>query len=158
MATEWQLIREVLNATIDACEKLEPLAVTDAEKGDHRARAGDYEDGVAVGDFFSRLWNYPGGSQRDIIRLRSRLGVGDQKHYSEFARALVNTARACAEVIGVSADDLEREADGFESHCSSAGNSMKSQLTNIGAIYRNWMVPEITSAVAEYREKHPGSE
>jgi len=155
MATDWQLIRNTLSATVDACEKLESLAVTDAEKGDHRARVGDYADGVAVGDFFNRFCRYPEGSQRDIIRLRSRLNCGDQKYPTEFAHALVNTARACAEIIGVPPGDLSREVADFAPHCDSAGRSMESQLAGIGSIYTRWMVPSITKAVTEYRRNPP---
>jgi hypothetical protein len=147
------LIREVINATIDACEELEALAVTAQEKGDPRARWGDYQTGVSVGDFFDRFWRYPEGSQRDIIRLRSRLGIGDQKYYSEFARALINTAAACAEIIGVSDEDLDRQDEAFESHCGSAETSIRYQLERIGWIYENWMVPEITKAIEAYREE-----
>ena len=154
-ATDWQLIREVLNATIDACEELETLDLSAAEKGDHRAGLGDYEDGVAVGDFLTRFWQYPEGVQRDIVRIRARLDDNDQKHYSEYARALINTAMACAEAIGLSRDELRREIAGFDPHCPSAGTSVASQLTGIGDIYRKWMVPGITKAVIEYRERYP---
>lgn len=155
MATDWQMIRETLNATVDACEKLEALDVTATEKGDHRARAGDYEDGVAVGDFFTRFWQYPEGAQRDIVRIRSQLGVGDLKHTTELGRAIIHTAMACAEAIGLSEDDLTREVAGFTPHCPSAGPSVKSQLADIGKIYRNWMVPSVTKAVTEYRQNPP---
>ena len=157
-ATDWRLIRDVLNSTIDACERLEALAVTAAEKGDPRARLGDYEDGVAVGDFFTRFWQYPEGAQRDILRIRSRLHTGDQKHYSEYARALINTAMACAEAIGLSREELRREIAGFDAHCPSAGTSVVSQLTGIGDIYRKWMVPGITKAITEHRERYPAEQ
>jgi hypothetical protein len=155
MGTNWQLIRDTLNATIDACEKLEPLNVTDAEKGDPRARVGDYEQGVSIGDFFNRFWNYPEDAQRDILGVRYKLGTKDRKYHSEFARALINTARACAEIIGVSPEDLNREIEGFEPHCGDTGKSMRAQLTDIGKIYSGWMVPSITKAVTEYRENPP---
>lgn len=155
MATNWQMIRDTLNATVDACEKLETLSVTEIEKGDHRARSGNYEDGVAVGDFFTRFWQYPEGAQRDIVRIRSQLSAGDLKHNTEFGRALVYTAMACAEAIGLSDDDLSREIADFAPHCPSAGASVKRQLADIGKIYRNWIVTSVGKAVAEYREKYP---
>lgn len=34
MATDWQLIRDTLNATIDACEQVESLGLTPTERGD----------------------------------------------------------------------------------------------------------------------------
>ena len=155
MATDWEMIRETINATVDACEKLEALGVSDVEMGDHRARAGDYEDGVAVGDFFTRFWKYPEGSQRDIVRIRSQRGMGDLKYNTELGRALINTATACAEAIGISGEDLSREAEGFTPHCPSAGPSVKGQLADIGKIYRDWMVPSLTKAVTEYRKQYP---
>jgi hypothetical protein len=151
MTTDWQLIREAMNATIDACEALEALEVTAREKGDPEVRWGDYETGVSVGDFFTRFWQYPEGAQRDIIRLRASLDVGDQKHLSELARALIYTAAACAEVIGVSAKDLDLQDQDIESHCGSAKNSIRSQIEAIGRIYRTWMVPEIRNAIETYR-------
>jgi hypothetical protein len=157
MTTDWQLIREAMNATIDACEALESLEVTAREKGDPEVRWGDYEVGVSVGDFFTRFWQYPEGSQRDIIRRRSKLDIGDQKHLSELARALIYTAAACAEVIGVSEESLDSEVEGFESHCGSAHTSIRSQIEAIGAIYRQWMIPEITHALKTYRNQNEGS-
>ena len=153
MATDWNLIRKAMNATIDACEKLEALDITDTEKGDHRARWGDYEDGVSVGDFFNRFWNFPEGSERDIVRLRSRLNIGDQKTHSEFARALINTARACSEIIGLTQEELDRVDTGFEAHCGHAGQAIRGQITQIEWIYNAWMVPEVGKAIETYREK-----
>lgn len=155
MTTNWQLIRDTLNATIDACEKLEPLGVTIEEKNDPRARVGDYEEGVAVGDFFNRFWNYPEDAQRDILGLRYILRPKDGNGCSELARALINTARACAEIIGVPSEDLDREVEEYEPTCPSTGKSIKGHLVGIGKIYADWMVPSITEAVAEYRENPP---
>lgn len=155
MGTNWQLIRDTLNATIDACEKLEPLDVTIEEKNDPRARVGDYETGVAVGDFFNRFWNYPEDAQRDILGLRYILRPKDSKSRSEFARALINTARACAEIIGVPPEDLNREVEEYEPTCPSTGKSIKGHLSGIGKIYAEWMVPSITKAVTEYRKNPP---
>lgn len=150
--TDWQLIRDVMNATIDACEALEALDVTTAEKWDPEARWGDFETGVSVGDFFDRFWRYPEGAQRDIIRLRHRLELGDQKYLTEFGRALINAAAACAEAIGVQEADLDRRAEDFVPHCGSGAESIRSQLAGIGRIYQTWMVPEVRRAIRAYRE------
>ena len=152
MKTDWELVREVLNATIDACEALEALDVKPSEKGDPAIRWGDFDTGVSVGDFFQRFWRYPEGAQRDIVRLRAHLDVEDQKYLSELGRALINTAAACAEIIGVPPDDLDRPVDGFVPHCGSGANTMRGQLEGIGSIYRRWMVPEIKAAIQTYRQ------
>ena len=111
------------------------------------------DTGVSVGDFFARFWRYPEGAQRDIIRLRARLDVDDQTYLSELARALIHTAAACAEIIGVSAEGLDLQDDDFVSHCGSAENSIRSQIEAIGRIYSTWMVPEITGAIEAYRRE-----
>ena len=152
--TDWALIRKVMNETIDACEAMDSLDITMAEKCDPEIRWGDFETGVAVGDFLNRFQAYPEGSQRDIIRLRSKLNIEDQKHYTELARALMNTAAACAEVIGVPKDDLDKEASDFKPHCGSAGKSIRSQLEGIPKIQNNWMVHEVTIAIKKHREKN----
>lgn len=154
MSTDWNLIREAMNATIDACEKLEKLEVKDSEAGDHRARWGDYENGVAVGDFFNRFWNYPEDASRDIIALKTKLNIEDRNLRPEIPRALIGAARACAEIIGVSPEDLDKTAEDFKAHCGTAGNSIKGQIDGIGSIYQKWMIPEITRAINEYRKKY----
>jgi hypothetical protein len=152
--TDWALIRKVMNETIDACEAMDSLNITMDEKCNPEIRWGDFETGVAVGDFLNRFQAYPEGSQRDIIRLRSKLNIEDQKYYTELARALMNTAAACAEVIGVPKEGLDKEASDFKPHCESAGKSMRSQLEGIPKIQNNWMVHEVTNAIKKHREKN----
>ena len=151
--TDWALIRKVMNETIDACEAMDTLSITMEEKCNPEIRWGDFETGVAVGDFLNRFQVYPEGSQRDIIRLRSKLNTRDQKYYTELARALMNTAAACAEVIGVAKEDLDREVTDFNPHCGSAGKSIRSQLEGIPKIQNTWMVHEVTKAIRKHREK-----
>lgn len=151
--TDWALIRKVMNETIDACEAMEALDITMEEKCDPKIRWGDFETGVAVGDFLNRFQAYPEGSQRDIIRIRSQLKIGDQKYYTEVAKALMHTAAACAEVIGVPKAELDKELADFEPHCGSAGKSMRSQLEGIPKIQNNWMVKEVTIAIKKHREE-----
>lgn len=149
MATNWQLIREVLNGTIDACAKIEKLH-PDLAKGEYEARP-DFQDDVSVGDFLNRFQRYPEGSQRDIVRLRSRLGC-DQKHLTEIARALINTAGACAEIIGLPEEALSREVPDHEPHCGSAGKTIERQLKAIPEIQNGWMVRGVTQALEKFRK------
>ncbi|MBD3175905.1 MAG: hypothetical protein GF320_12040 [Armatimonadia bacterium] len=148
MGTDWQLIRRVLNDTITACEAIEQLA-PDVCAGEYEARS-EYQDDVNVADFLGRLWQYPEGSQRDIIRIRWALGR-DQKHIPEIGRALINTAVACAETIGLEGDALGREWPDLEPHCGSAGRSVESQLLGIPAIQNGWMLNGIRRALEEAR-------
>ncbi len=150
MATDWQLIRRVMNGVIDACEAMEARA-PDLYAGEYEARS-DYQDDVCVGDFLNRFWQYPEGAQRDIVRLRSALGC-DQEHPPEVARALVAAAMACAEAVGVSAQDLDTEVEDFEPHCGSAGRSVRSQVEAIPAIQNGWMLTGVSSALQQFRNE-----
>jgi hypothetical protein len=150
MSTNWNLIREVMNGTIDACEAIEQQA-PNLWAGEYEARS-EYQDDVCVGDFLNRFWQYPEGAARDIVRLRSRLGE-DQKTPSEIARALVQAAIACAEAIGLSAESLQQEFPEFAAHCGSGGHSVESLLAAIPQIQNGWMKTGITKALAKFRQE-----
>jgi hypothetical protein len=149
MPTDWKLIREVINGTIDACEAVEKLD-PDLYAGEYEARS-DYQADVCVGDFLNRFWQYPEGAARDIVRLRSRLGA-DQKHPPEIARALVYVAIACAEAIGLPGPELSSEVPDFDAHCGSGGYSVKSLLSAIPQIQNGWMLTGIARALEAFRE------
>ncbi len=149
MQTDWDLVRRTMNATIDACENMEALQIKDCEKGNGQ---------ICVGDFLNRFAEYPQGCARDIIRLRSRIAGGvwhkEQKYHRELARALISTATACAEIIGLDNDGLSREYEDHVAHCDSAGKSVGSHLMGIGQIYAGWMLPEIRNALDDWRNKN----
>jgi hypothetical protein len=149
MSARWDLIRQVMSRTIDACEAVDELDI-DLFAGEYEARS-DFQDDVCVGDFLSRFWQYPEGCQRDIIRIRARLGY-DQKHLPEIARALIAAACACAEAIGVPDECLEAEAQELEPHCGSAGRSIGSQLRALGDIQNGWMLTGMTRAIEQFRK------
>jgi hypothetical protein len=148
VSTNWELIRKVMNGTIDACEAVEKLN-PDLFAGEYEARS-DYQDDVCVGDFLNRFWQYPEGAARDIVRLRSHAGA-DQKHPPETARALVNAAIACAETVGLSEEDLRAEKPDFKAHCGSGGRSVRSLLEGIPKIQNGWMLTGIRRALEEFR-------
>ena len=145
MATSWKLIRETLNGMIDACEALEKQPIENPEYWNARS---EFQPDVGVLDFLTRLSQYPEGCARDIIRIRSHFGC-DAKHPNPLARALVNTAVACAEAIGVPEDVMPKEMTSLEPHCGSAGKSIESQVKAPVGIAKGWMVPGITKAIAQ---------
>jgi len=151
MAADWALIRKVMCGVIDACEAMEALA-PDLYAGEYEARS-DCQADVCVGDFLARFRQYPEGAQRDIIRLRAALGC-DQKHPSEVARALVAAAMACAEAVGMPELLLDREVEGLEPRCRSAGKSVRSQLEAIPAIQNGWTLTGVHRALEKCRAAH----
>ena len=154
MPTNWKLIREIMNETISACEAMDALEITEKEKDNPEIRWGDFDSGVAVGDFLNRFQAYPAGAQGDIVCLRSELEIEGTTVCPELGKALIHTAAACAEAVGVLDVDLEKEAPDFNSHCGSAGKSIRSQLEGIPKIQKNWMVHEVTNAITKHRGKN----
>lgn len=152
MATNWQLIRDTLNGMIDACEALEQLPIDDTE---YWGATSNFQPDVNVSDFLGRFWHYPEGCARDIIRIRAHFGC-DAKHPNPLARALVNTAMACAEAIGVPEEVMAREMPGLTPHCGSAGTSIASQVKASVGIAKGWMIPGITQAIAAHANHADG--
>lgn len=132
MTTDWQLIRALMNSVIDACEAVENLNVTDEERTLPLAT-----NPANVSDAIQSSWIYPENVQYEIIRIRHELG--NDKHFTpESARALVNAAKVCAEMIG-------------------AGDAQPIQqpVKNLSQWYVAHMVPQVTNAI-ETKRKSPG--
>ena len=110
-------------------EEVEKLNIADCESGNGNIRHTD----VSVGDFLGRFAGYPQGSARGIVRPRSHMKK-DQKNYGPVAKALINNATACAEIIGLDDTDLKREIEDHVPHCGTAGKSVEEHLTAIGGI------------------------
>lgn len=149
MATDWQLIRSVMDGVINACEAMEALA-PDGCAGEYDARS-DYQDDVCVGDFLTRFWQYPEDAGGDIVRIRAALGC-EEKERSEVARALVAAATACAEAVGTPEALLDREVEDLEPHCGSGGKSIRSQLEAIPWIQNGWMLTGVSKALEQHRD------
>jgi hypothetical protein len=95
MKTDWNLIRELMNSVIDSCEAIENLELTKEDKNVPLQSAP-----ANVWDALQSSWTYPENVQGEIIRARHELHI-DKHHTPEAARALVNAAKACAELIEV---------------------------------------------------------
>ena len=70
---------------------------------------------------------------------------------TEVGLALINTARACAEAIGLSDEHLKKEMPDLEPHCGTGGKSVESQLRMIPEIQNGWMRTGIPKALEEFR-------
>ena len=132
MTTDWQLIRALMNSVIDACEAVENLNVTDEERTIPLAT-----NPANVWDTIQSSWIYPENVQYEIIRIRHERG--NDKHYTpESARALVNAAKVCAELIG-----------------AGEAQAIQQPVQNLSQWYVAHMVPQVTNAI-ETKRKSPG--
>ena len=94
--TDWALVRAMMGAAIDACEQIESLGYTEADRDITVDAAGRT---VSVFDIMTSAWTYPETIGYQIIRERHDKGA-DQPYVPETARIVVNMARACAELVG----------------------------------------------------------
>jgi hypothetical protein len=96
MRTDWDLVRTMMNAAIDACEQMEKLGIGEADRD---ARADVAGRTVSVFDTLVSSWTYPERVRYQIIRERHEKGA-DLPHVPDAARLLVSMAQACGELVG----------------------------------------------------------
>lgn len=128
MKTDWQLIRELMNSVIDACEAVENLDITNDERDTSLAASP-----ANVSDAIQSSWIYPENVHYDVIRMRHELE--NDKHYTaESARSLVNAAKVCAELIG-----------------AGQAQPIQDSVRKLAQWYPNHMVPQVTDAIETKR-------
>jgi HD-like signal output (HDOD) protein len=96
MKTDWKLVRELLNAAIDSCERLEQAGYAE----EHRNRSVQIDGRqVSVQEFLISAWTLPENVRYEVIRARHDRNL-DLPYVPETARILTAVAAACAELIG----------------------------------------------------------
>lgn len=96
MATDWSLIRDMMNTAIDSCERFEKAGY--AEK--HRDLHVDVDGhSVSIYEFMISAWTYPENIRYQIIRERHDCD-DDAAYVPEAARIVTAMAAACSELIG----------------------------------------------------------
>ncbi|WP_018183797.1 hypothetical protein [Kaistia granuli] len=96
MTTDWNQIRAMMNAAIDACERIEASGYGPADRDATIAVNGQE---VSVGDILASAWTYPENLRYAILRARHEAGA-DLDYRPETARILVAMAEVGAELIG----------------------------------------------------------
>ena len=119
MKTDWPLIREMMNAAIDACERIE---ATGFEPTDRDATTTVNGQAVSVSDFLTSGWSLPETVRYSIIRARHDAG-NDLPYVPETARILTAMAAASAELIGAlgqnpASGDVRRMIEWFKLHAA----------------------------------------
>ncbi|MCR8547673.1 hypothetical protein M4578_07525 [Salipiger sp. P9] len=108
MKTDWNLIREMMSAAIDACERIEAAGYTESDRDATIDVAGQQ---VSVHDFLVSAWTLPENLRYQIIRERHDQAA-DLPYVPEAARILVAISQASAELIG--AGDTAPAGDGIQ--------------------------------------------
>ncbi|RCW28225.1 hypothetical protein DFR48_101234 [Ciceribacter lividus] len=94
--TNWSLIRNMMNAAIDFCERVEAAGYTEADRD---ADVVVNEQPVTVQDILTSAWTYPENMRYEIIRMRyeDRTNLA---YVPEMSRILTAMAEASAELVG----------------------------------------------------------
>lgn len=133
METNWKLIKNLMNAAIDTCERIEASGFKETDRD---AMIDVRGQSVSVQDFLTSAWTAPENLRYAIIRQRHEAGT-DAPYVTETARILVSMAQAAAELIG--AGDKE------------PAGAIEAQ--NIVKWFNEHAAPGVERAVAERREQ-----
>jgi len=96
MRTDWNMIRDMIGAAIDACEKIEKTGFVEE---DREATIDVNGQDVSLHDILVSAWTLPENLRYRIIRARHEAGT-DRAYVPETARIIVAMAEAAAEMIG----------------------------------------------------------
>lgn len=115
MKTDWNSIRDMLNAAVDACERIETLRYGET---DREATTDIGRQKVSVHDFLVSAWIYPEKLRYQIIRERHDTGV-DLPYVPETSRILLAMSQAAIELVDAgevtpAKPDIQKMIDWFE--------------------------------------------
>ncbi|MFN4207445.1 MAG: hypothetical protein ACK4HG_13680 [Agrobacterium albertimagni] len=95
-ATDWMMVRQMMNAAIDFCEKVEASGCRESDRAATTIANGQ---AVSVQDVLTSAWTYPEAMRYAIIRQRHE-SDDDLAFVRDTARILTAMAAACAELCG----------------------------------------------------------
>jgi hypothetical protein len=95
LKTDWNLIRDAINAAIDSCEALENIGYREEDRGKTITVGGR---SVSVQDFLVSGWSIAELARYQVIRERHEKGE-DLPYVPEASRILIAVAQACAELV-----------------------------------------------------------
>ena len=140
MKTDWNLIRELMNAAIDSCEQVENLDVSVSERAAFNVINNQR---VTVWEYLQSAWIYPENSSYFITRARHVLG--ENKPFTpELARTLQGAALFCSELIG--ATKLDIPVRDVNPH-SSGEKSIRRLALDLVEWYKNDFVSGVQKAI-----------
>lgn len=95
MKTDWNVIRGMMNAAINACERIEASGYAETDR-DATINVGGQQ--VSVHDMLVSAWTYPENLRYQIIRERHET-EDDLPYVPETARILLAMSQAAAELV-----------------------------------------------------------
>lgn len=131
MTTNWDMIRGMLNAAIDACERIEVLQDAGVDQG-----ASIYIGGqqVSVHDFLVSAYAYPEKLRYQIIYERHASGTG-LPYVPETSRILLAMSQAAVELVSAgkvvpAKQSIQEMIEWFEGHLVSGIEKARSPYSD----------------------------
>lgn len=149
MATDWKLVRRLVNSALDACEALDQLEIMDEERSATIRTVGGQEAGT-VWDALQSAHTAPENVRYMVIRGRGQLG-DSVPFVQPVSRVLQQVGSLAAELVG--AQQLRVPIEGLDPYAPGKEQSLESAIENLSAWYESHLVSNVEDAVASVRDE-----
>lgn len=147
MATDWKLVRRLVNSALDACEALDHLEITDDERST-AVRAANGQTAGTVWDALQSAHIFPENVRYMVIRGRGQLG-DSAPFVQPVSRVLQQTGLLAAELVG--SQQLQVPIKGIDPYSPEREQSLESVIENLATWYESHLVPNVEIALANAR-------
>ena len=148
MATDWKLLRRLVNSALDACEALDQLEITDEERS-ATIRTVDGQEAGTVWDALQSAHTAPENVRYMVIRGRGQLG-DSAPFVQPVSRVLQQVGSLAAELVG--AQKLQVPIKGIDPFAPRKEQSLESAIENLSAWYERYLVSNVEGALASARD------
>lgn len=139
MKTDWELVRKLVNGTIDACEAVDKQGVTEENRGD-TFKMDDGNPSATMWDYLQSSYTYPENLTYAVVRARHQL-KSDKPYTTESGKALMAVGRLAAELVG--AEDTTTKVQGCDPHRPEIEESLEDMVNRLCGWYSGWMIPGV---------------
>src|SRR5690554_6311729 len=147
MATDWKLVRRLINAALDACEALDQQEITDDERSVAIRTVGGQQAGT-VWDAFQSAHTAPENVRYMVIRGRGQLG-DSAPFVQPVSRVLYQVGSLAAELVG--AQQLQAPIKGIDPFAPGREQSLESVIESLAVWYESHLVSNVEVAMASVR-------
>jgi hypothetical protein len=149
MATDWKLVRRLVNSAIDACEALDQLDVKCEERGIKTRTAEGVETQPIVWDWLQSAHVYPENVRYQVIRGRGELN--DAAPYVEpISRIIQQVGELASELVG--AQELHTPLKQSDHNELDSPQTLADAVEGIIIWYEKLMIPNLRDALTEARD------
>lgn len=143
MTTDWQLIRKLVNSTLDACEAIDRMDISDQERAVLMGGIAG-EQGPTVWDGLQSAENL----RYSVIRGRGQLDDA-APFVQPVSRVLQQMGMLAAELVG--AEQLHIPLKGLDPYRPDSSTTLATEVENLAQWYEAFLVPGIEEVLNKAR-------